>query len=679
MTTQPERPHDSLGVMRAFVLCYTSLQISMEQWFSELLQTMSVMHAIWGYVAVFTITFVESLAFIGLFVPGGLIIIVSGLGISHGYLDPTLTILAAVIGAIAGDSLSYALGKRSSTAALARLIKPEHIARAEAFMQRYGSVSILAARFVGVVRAIVPFFAGMTRMPMRKFMFWNVVSAIAWAVSFIFAGVIFGNLWRVLGTWTTRAGLLTFSLIGLVALFLWGAHVLARAIDTLSPYWLAFERRHGALARRVLFWIVLTLCSALFYWCLYGVLYQAHSGSIDARVENLLLLFRDTRLATFFVGATMLGKDIFAALTILVIITLLALYQRRKYIVPFLITVVGAIATSTLFKYLIERPRSAHASYVESTFSFPSGHATIVLAIYGFLAFILVQETASWRRKIQHIAGAMILVTLVGFSRLYLGVHYTRDVLAGFLIAAFWITLGIAWTRMYSKGRTRSGKPVLRHAHALCAVLILLWTASFVALAAWYHPEITFAHVQPAPIFVPRENVRQFVNNQFVPSTQSLLGEVRGSIQMILTTPNAAHIDDALQSLGWMRSDTVSSRSLARMSAAHVRRERYTHAPVGYLFWNNTPQEVSYEQPLPERWRSRERMVLRLWRVPARTTDNEIIYVAAMHRVTRTRLGGLLYRSRLAEPSAIEELRNPLIAAAATTTLYTLTPLDELR
>ena len=664
--------------MRAFVLCYTLLQISMEQWFSELLQTMSGMHAIWGYVAVFTITFVESLAFIGLFVPGGLIIIVSGLGISHGYLDPTLTILAAVIGAIAGDSLSYSLGKRSSTAALARLIKPEHIARAEVFMQRYGSISILAARFVGVVRAIVPFFAGMTRMPMRTFMFWNVVSAIAWAVSFIFAGVIFGNLWRVLGTWTTRAGLLTFSLIGLVALFLWAAHVLARAIDSLAPYWHAYGQRHGALARQVLFWSILVTCTGLFTWCLYGVMHQSFIGSIDYRVENLLLLFRDTRLATFFVGVTMLGKDIFAALTILVIITLLALYQRRRYIIPFLITVVGAIATSTLFKYLIERPRSLHASYLETTYSFPSGHSTIILAIYGFLAFILVSQTTSWQRKVQHIAGAALLVALVGFSRLYLGVHYTRDVLAGYLIAGFWLTLGIAWAQTFGAYRM-GGKPIVRYAHATCAVIVIFWIASFATLASWYHPEITFADVRPSQIFIPAENARAFVTTQYPLLTQSLLGEARGSIQLVFTVPELVHIDTALRTLGWMRSDTVSSASLARMSAAHVRRERYEHAPVGYLFWNNTPQEVSYEQALPERWRSRERMVLRLWRVPARTTTNDAVFVAAMHRVTRTRFGGLLYRSRLAESSSIEALGKQVIAAEPSATVYPITTPGELR
>lgn len=650
----------------------------MEQWFSELLQTMSGAHAIWGYLAVFAITFVESLAFIGLFVPGGLIIVVSGLGISHGYLDPTLTILAATIGAIAGDSISYSLGKRSSTTALSKLIKPEHIARAETFMQRYGSVSILAARFVGVVRAIVPFFAGMTRMPMRQFMFWNVVSAFAWAVTFIFAGVVFGNLWRVLGTWTTRAGLLTFSLIGLAALFLWAAHVLARAIDSLAPYWHAYGQRHGALARRVLFWSILVTCAGLFSWCLYGVMHQSFVGSIDYRVENLLLLFRDTRLATFFVGATMLGKDIFAALTILVIITLLALYQRRQYIIPFLCTVVGAIATSTLFKYLIERPRSLHASYVETTFSFPSGHATIVFAIYGFLAYILVSQTTSWQRKVQHIAGAAILISIVGFSRLYLGVHYTRDVLAGYLIAGFWLTLGIAWAQIIAAHRTKQ-KPVFRYSHVICAIIILFWSASFVTLVAWYHPEITFADVQRSSVFIPTQNVRDFVTTQYPLLTQSLLGEVRGSIQIVFTAPEVTHIDSALRALGWMRSDTVSTASLARMSAAHVRRERYTHAPVGYLFWNNTPQEVSYEQALPERWRSRERMVLRLWRVPARTTTNDAVFVATMHRVTRTRLGGLLYRTRLAELSSIEALGEQVIGMEPTATVYSIQSPDELR
>lgn len=646
----------------------------MEQWLTQLLEHVVGVHAIWGYVSIFLITFTESLAFIGLFVPGGLIIVVSGLGIAHGFLTPSLTVLAATLGAIAGDSLSYSLGKRSSTGTLTRLIQREHIERAEAFMKRYGSMSILVARFVGVVRAIVPFVAGMVRMPARTFLFWNVVSALAWSLSFIFAGVVFGSAWRVLGAWTTRAGLLIFTLVGCIALFVWGVRVLARALDALTPYW---HGHQGRLLWRILFWSTLSITTIAFLWCAYAVQAPVSNESIDVRVENLLLLFRDPHLATFFVAITMLGKDIFAVLTALFLISFFALYQRRAYIAPFLLTVIGAITTSTLFKYLIARPRSLNAGYTEGTFSFPSGHATIILAIYGFLAFVLMREATTWRRKVQHLAGATLLVSLVVFSRLYLGVHYALDVIGGILIATFWITLGVAWVRKTPLPNASKKPP--HYQRVLSGILIVVWLIAYASLVAWYRPEVTFADAHRVRSTIPSEYVENFVLTQFDPEIESLLGDDRGAIQLILSTPTPQLLDDALRGLGWMRSDAVTVRSLVRMSGAQIRRERYEHAPVGYLFWNTLPQEVSYEQPIPQRWRSRERFILRMWRVPGETTTGDSIYVAAIHKVTRTRVGGLLYKTAPADTSLIESLSQQLIVSAPAATIRLLPTPVELR
>lgn len=645
----------------------------MEQWLTQTLESIINVHAIWGYIAIFLITFAESLAFIGLFVPGGIIVIVSGLGIAHGFLNPSLTVLAATLGAIAGDSLSYSLGKRSSTGALARLMKREHIESAEKFMQRYGSMSVLVARFVGVVRAIVPFVAGMVRMPVRTFMLWNVLSAIVWSISFILAGVLFGSVWRVLGAWTTRAGLLIFTLIGCVALLLWGMRVLARAIDILTPYW---HGHHGKYIWRVLFWSALATTSILFLWCVYAVQAPVSTESLDVRVENLLILFRDPHLATFFVAVTMVGKDMFAILTVLILIALFEIYERRAYIAPLLLTVIGAITTSSIFKLLIARPRSLNAGYTEATYSFPSGHATIVLAIYGFLAFVLMRESTTWRRKVQHLAGATLLVGLVVFSRIYLGVHYALDVIAGLLISGFWIAIGIAWVR-----RTpipRNSRKVRSQHRSITIVLCTIWVLAYAALIAWYRPEITFADAHRVRSTVPSEYLQNFITTQFAPEIESLLGDDRGSIQMAISAPSLSTLDGALKKLGWMRSDDVSLHSLTRMTGAQIRRERYEHAPVGYLFWNTLPQEVSYEQPMPQRWRSRERFILRLWHVPAQTTTGDTVYVAAIHQVTRTRIGGLLYQSVPATTAFVEHTAQQLISTDPTATVRLLIPNAEL-
>ena len=87
--------------------------------------------------------------------------------------------------------------------------------------------------------------------------------------------------------------------------------------------------------------------------------------------------------------------------------------------------------------------------YLEKSFSFPSGHATIAVAFYGFIIYFLIKNVKSWNRKINIFFTGFILIILIGFSRLYLGVHFVSDVWAGYLIGAIWLIIGIGFTEFY--------------------------------------------------------------------------------------------------------------------------------------------------------------------------------------------------------------------------------------
>jgi membrane-associated phospholipid phosphatase len=88
-----------------------------------------------------------------------------------------------------------------------------------------------------------------------------------------------------------------------------------------------------------------------------------------------------------------------------------------------------------------ERPFFADPLATESTFSFPSGHALVSLAVYGAIALLLARRISSHRRGALLLAATAIWVALIGFSRLYLGVHFLSDVLAGFAAGAAWLAL----------------------------------------------------------------------------------------------------------------------------------------------------------------------------------------------------------------------------------------------
>ncbi len=104
------------------------------------------------------------------------------------------------------------------------------------------------------------------------------------------------------------------------------------------------------------------------------------------------------------------------------------------------VSTVGGIILTTLLKDVFQRarPELFDSGYKASFYSFPSGHATVAVVFYGMLTVILAYRLEGVRRWLLA-AGGIFLVLLIGFSRLYLGVHYPTDILAGYLSALMWI------------------------------------------------------------------------------------------------------------------------------------------------------------------------------------------------------------------------------------------------
>jgi membrane protein DedA with SNARE-associated domain len=152
--------------------------------------------------AVFLLAFSEAIPIVGTVVPGStLIVAVSALAI-EAEISPWLLLVAAIVGAIAGDGASFWLGQRCHGEILQRWPLnrfPKLIARSEAFFNRYGGASVFLARFTAVVRAFVPLIAGIVRMPARQFYVANVLSALVWAPAHVFPGVVFGLLVSLAG------------------------------------------------------------------------------------------------------------------------------------------------------------------------------------------------------------------------------------------------------------------------------------------------------------------------------------------------------------------------------------------------------------------------------------------------------------------------------------------------
>jgi membrane protein DedA with SNARE-associated domain len=165
-----------------------------------------------AYALVGLLALLESAAFFGLAVPGETAMIVGGVLASQGRLSLSLLSVAGTAGAIAGDSVGYALGRMGAAplrrSRLGARIGERRFAAAEEYLRRRGGVAVFSGRFVGVLRALVPFFAGAGRMPYRRFLAWNAAGAALWAPLCIVLGYVAGGSYRVIDDVAGRAWLL---------------------------------------------------------------------------------------------------------------------------------------------------------------------------------------------------------------------------------------------------------------------------------------------------------------------------------------------------------------------------------------------------------------------------------------------------------------------------------------
>jgi len=167
----------------------------------------------WLYGILFLVIFAETGLVIFPFLPGDSILFISGTVVAVAGLDVHVLVLVLVAAAILGDSVNYAVGRYIGPKVFhepaSRWFKREYLLRTQAFYDQYGGVTIIIGRFVPIIRTFAPFLAGVAGMPYRRFLSYNVVGGVAWIVSLVYAGYLFGNI-----PWVKEN--LTFIVVGIV-------------------------------------------------------------------------------------------------------------------------------------------------------------------------------------------------------------------------------------------------------------------------------------------------------------------------------------------------------------------------------------------------------------------------------------------------------------------------------
>jgi undecaprenyl-diphosphatase len=178
----------------------------------------------------------------------------------------------------------------------------------------------------------------------------------------------------------------------------------------------------------------------LFAWLANEVL-EGETLRFDNAVRNTVHSWAFPTLTSAMRGITQLGSPQFLILISIVLVWRLAWMGRKRAAVILTVGAIGAVVLNQLLKLSFHRLRpDAFFGYVEPLgYSFPSGHAISSACFYGVAAAIVTARMQSRAGKALVWAGAALLAGLIGFSRIYLGVHYPSDVLAGYAAAIVWV------------------------------------------------------------------------------------------------------------------------------------------------------------------------------------------------------------------------------------------------
>jgi len=163
----------------------------------------------------------------------------------------------------------------------------------------------------------------------------------------------------------------------------------------------------------------------------------------DQIVLNFFAAHRLEWLSFIMLSTTYLGS--YVVVSGLVFLSALSFYVHKhgNRILPLLVSVCGSALSVYVLKNIFDRARPVvEAFYLEPSPSFPSGHATMAIALYGFLLYIIWKHDKHSFKK-PFIVFLAILIILIGISRLYLGVHFISDVLAGYIIGFIWLLISI--------------------------------------------------------------------------------------------------------------------------------------------------------------------------------------------------------------------------------------------
>lgn len=207
-----------------------------------------------------------------------------------------------------------------------------------------------------------------------------------------------------------------------------------------------FDIRHFYGLPLTLLFVVMGYLVSWFIGLVEDVMTLQPIVDMDYVVSAQMSQLQDAPIIKFFIVMTSFGSTAITVLVILVVTVICWLLRQRYVLIGLFIATVGSTAFTFSTKSLFQRARPTDIVLVERTYSFPSGHATITIALYGFIAYLLIRFSRCFIQQVRIFVVAVFFAVLIGFSRILLNEHYLSDVIGGYLVGGLWLTVAISVT-----------------------------------------------------------------------------------------------------------------------------------------------------------------------------------------------------------------------------------------
>ena len=394
----------------------------MSHWFDTLTLWLSA-NPQWLGLAIFLLACLECLAIVDILVPGTVLLFAVAALAGNGALGLGETLLLAFFGGLLGDCLSYALGRyfHQDIGRLPVLRNhPQWLSSAHGYFLRYGVTSLLVGRFIGPLRPMLPMVAGMFDMPFARFLVVSLLAGAGWSIAYMLPGWATGAALRLPlseGFWT-QAGAVAGGVALVIGLSVQGSLRGQRSTSLMTA---------GAS--------LVLLIGLMLSW--------PHLSQLDQGLLALVQEHRDPALDTLMVLTTRLG-DLRTQLATAVLLCLVLLATRQWRALYLAIgTLLGTALANSALKPLLARSRPDVLLEPLGSFSFPSGHSSAAFA-FCLLLGVLAGRGQPTRMRLTWLLLASLPAAAIAGSRIYLGVHWPSDIIAGAMLAACFCALSLA-------------------------------------------------------------------------------------------------------------------------------------------------------------------------------------------------------------------------------------------